>query len=255
MRRTILAAFAAMTVLATGLVAGATDITTCGQTVASKDTGILVADLTCPSSAVGVFLQDKATLDLGGHTLTGGEVQCLSSCTIVDGTVAQVNPFAAVFVGTGPNNHSKFVAKDLTVRDSGEGIETQVRKLYLTNVNASNNVNAGIFTIAAKTLRGTNVTVNDNGGTGISFGNAFSGAALKITGLTATGNGQSGLINNGKRTVLINSTLTGNQFGPFPGDPTLVDIATANNTRCPKLVNTVCDHSFTDPPCHICSGD
>jgi Right handed beta helix region len=259
MKRTTSAAFAALAVVATALVAAATDVTTCGQTVAAKDTGALVADLTCPSSATGVFLQDRATLDLGGHTLAGGQVTCVLSCTIRNGTIANVNPVGsfggtAVFAGESFSSRSKFVATDLTVRDSGAGIATQVRRLVLTNVNVSNNLSFGIFTVAAKTLRGTNVTANDNGGTGISFGNSPNGAALRMTGLTATGNGQGGLINNGRRTVLINSTLTGNHFGPFPGDPTLVDIATTAG-NCPKLQNTVCDHSFSTPPCHVCSGD
>lgn len=254
MDRITIAVLAVVALLGGAVGAGATDVTTCGQAVAARDTGVLVADLTCPSSAIGVFVQDRATLDLGGHTLTGGGVECVSSCTIRNGTVTQVHPQVAVFAGTGPIGRAKFTGENLTLQGSTAGIVSQTRKVLLTNVNASNNLGDGIQMRAAKTVRGQNVTANANVGHGVWLGSEVGSASLKITALTAIGNGQAGLINNGKTTVLVGSTLTGNEFGPFPGAPTLVDIATRDG-RCPKLVSTVCDHSFSDPPCYVCSGD
>ncbi len=53
--------------------AHASDITTCGQTVAADDTGVLQADLDCSSAPVGVWLLRGATLDLNGHTISAGD--------------------------------------------------------------------------------------------------------------------------------------------------------------------------------------
>jgi hypothetical protein len=59
-----------------------------------------------------------------------------------------------------------------------------------------------------------------------------------------------GLINNGGRTVLLNSTLTGNAFS----DPTMLDLF---SYRRPHLFATTCGHSLgpTDTPWGVCSGD
>src|SRR5262245_40372248 len=51
-------------------------------------TGVLVADLTCPTAAgQAIVVGDRATLDLAGHTLTGGGVICDRSCTVRGGTI------------------------------------------------------------------------------------------------------------------------------------------------------------------------
>jgi hypothetical protein len=62
------------------------------------------------------------------------------------------------------------------------------------------------------------------------------------------------MINNGKSTRLVDSTLTGNAFGPFPGNPTVLDLF---SERRPHLFNTTCDHSLgpNDLPWGVCSGD
>jgi len=76
----------------------------------------------------------------------------------------------------------------------------------------------------------------------------YRGSVL-ITGLTATGNGWGGVIKDGRRTRLVDSTVTGNAWPPFPGEPTMIDIA----GPCPKLLNTTCDHSY--PNCGVCCQD
>jgi hypothetical protein len=53
--------------------AHAADITACGTTVAAADTGVLQADLDCSTSPFGVRLLARATLDLNGHTIAGGD--------------------------------------------------------------------------------------------------------------------------------------------------------------------------------------
>jgi hypothetical protein len=52
--------------------ARATDVTTCGTTVAAGDTGVLQADLSCPNDFFGVRLLKGSTLQLNGHSIVGG---------------------------------------------------------------------------------------------------------------------------------------------------------------------------------------
>lgn len=233
--------------------ARAGDITACGQLVGARDTGVLVADLTCPDSAAAVFVADRGTLDLAGHTLTGGGVQCLRSCTVRGGTIRQVLPppgtvsVSGINVNTTGGGRVKFVGENLTVRECHFGIYTQARRVRLTNVDASDNLLSGIALFPnVRSVRGTNVTANGNGETGLTVEDE---ATVKITGFTAIGNGWGGLINDGRRTRLIDSTVTGNAWPPFPGEPTMIDIA----GPCPRLTNTTCDHSY--PNCGVCSGD
>ena len=60
----------------------AIDITTTGQTVPRGQMGILQADLRCPS-AVGVFLDNRATLAMNGHVLDG--------CFVAEAGLSPVN--------------------------------------------------------------------------------------------------------------------------------------------------------------------
>jgi len=232
----------------------ATDVTSCGQTVAPRDMAVLTTDLTCSSSASGVFLGDRSTLDMNGHTMNGGGVNCIGSCTVTGpGTITNVHApahnGAGIVTNGAASRTSKFLAQDVDVSGNDQGIVTQARRVTLIGVNASNNAGDGIETFS-KTIRGMNVTASNNGATGL---DVQSIGSVRMTGLTASGNGWGGLINDGKRTRLIDSTLTGNAWPPFPDEPTMVDIAIAYNARCPRLVNTTCDHSFRD--CHVCSGD
>ena len=230
--------------------AAATDVTACHQTVVARDTGVLQADLTCSDSATAVFLDDRATLDLGGHTITGGGIFCLGRrCSIIGpGTVQQVvgiGNSAAIYAGSPGGRLS---VQDLTLTDNAFGIVSNAFKNTFTNVTASNNQHIGI--LAFGNTNGSNVITNDNGETG--FASELKG--IHLIGLTATGNGQAGLINNGHSTHLTDSTLTGNAFGPFPGDPTMLDIFTVQR---PHLVNTTCEHSLgpRNIPWGVCSGD
>ena len=244
-----------LAVLAAGLLvvawtqAGAdVSITACGQTVPDRETGTLAADLVCSSSASAVFVGDRATLDLDSHTITG-EVQCVSSCTIVGPGEVGNTSFAAIYVNTSGAAGTKLVAQDLTVRNSAVGIYSQALRLNLfTNVTATQNSGAGIVVFGK--ANGTNVTVIDNGGPGF----ASERKRVRFVGLTATGNGAGGLLNNGGRTRLVDSTLTGNTYPPFPGTPTLLDLFSFGR---PKLVNTTCEHSFgpRDQPWGVCSLD
>jgi hypothetical protein len=51
----------------------ATDVTTCGTTVAPGDTAVLVADLDCPTSSFAIRMLPQSTLELNGHRIGGGD--------------------------------------------------------------------------------------------------------------------------------------------------------------------------------------
>jgi hypothetical protein len=229
--------------------AHATDITTCGQTVFPYQTGVVQVDLTCSDSASAVFLQDRAILQVGGHTITGGGIQCTGSCTVTGpGTVQQVVGNGNLPAINGLSSQAKIIVQDMTLNANAFGMISDARKTTLTNVTASGNIETGIWVWG--TARALNVTTNDNGRTG--FRSEVRG--IRLVGLTATGNGQAGLINNGGGTHLYDSTLTGNAFPPFPGDPTVLDLF---SYRRPRLKNTTCDHSLGPKgvPWGVCSGD
>ena len=88
-------------VLAVGLLvphavpALAIDITACGVTVDRGQTGVLQADLDCSSQTFGVRLLSRATLDLNGHTIAGGN----STIATVVGVRTVGNP-----IGVGAGN-------------------------------------------------------------------------------------------------------------------------------------------------------
>ena len=63
---------------------GTTPIFTCGELVASGDTGILQNDLSC-GGTVGVSLGPRATLELNGHSISGAGAGVLCAarrCTV-----------------------------------------------------------------------------------------------------------------------------------------------------------------------------
>jgi hypothetical protein len=60
--------------------ARAVDITACGQTVPARQAAVLQSDLDCSGSPFGVRLLRRASLDLNGHTIAGGD---LTSATVV----------------------------------------------------------------------------------------------------------------------------------------------------------------------------
>src|SRR6185503_21000850 len=51
------------------------DVTACGQTIEAGETGVLQADLDCPttSGSIALLMEPRAVFDVNGHTLNGGE--------------------------------------------------------------------------------------------------------------------------------------------------------------------------------------
>jgi hypothetical protein len=148
------------------------DVTSCGQTVPAKQTGFLVADLTCPAG-VGVHLGDKATLDLNGHALaaTGGPaIVCDGKkCRILSstGTPGDVSGDADADCILMEAIRGRMDLHDLTVHDCRTCIETDPigahgygASVVATSVNVAGCVGPGIN---ARKVHATDVSVTGAG--------------------------------------------------------------------------------------------
>jgi hypothetical protein len=258
-------------------VASAIDITTCGQTVPSFDVGMLQADLVCPNpntsegciaSGMGapaaVDLQANATLQMNGHSITGG---CFGVRAFTDSSRRRVaiqgpglitGAFVGVFfrgrltisdvtldgngggiVSPDPStNKSRIFATNVAANNSGgpvEGIGITAYRIDATSVTASGNV-TGLY--AFSRLRANGVTANDN-----AYG-VYSPGKVAIDGLTATNSTYYGVA--ARRLRLRTSTVTGSQ----------VDLWTQSR---PSVTAVTCDTSGsqTNPPIPwgVCAKD
>jgi hypothetical protein len=240
----ILIALALVAVATNGLAAD--EISTCGQAIAERGEGTLVADLACPN-AVAVTVGRKATLSMAGHSIVG-TIMCESSCDILGpGDVASGSSATnAIYINPTPKRGIVTVS-GITVHDSNSGIGDAVGRLVLTDFIATGNQSHGVFLTAGR-LRGSNVTSNGNGGAGIFVANG----SVRLDQLTAVGNSGIGLITSGKRApMLSNSTLTDNVWTLGGGE--LVDLSSSAR---PKLSLVTCDHSDgPNGPWGVCAGD
>jgi len=297
-------------VLAVFLGAGGTgfaqvEVTECRQVVPRGQTGVLMADLECPTEAdgyygyciltpevpcdtsddcpsgdlgcsppTGVTLDDRATLDLNGHTISGGSFgvwvfrgRIRGPGQIVAGDQGYVS--ARVLFG------KRLEISDVTVDGGNSGIYNGGSgRLYATNVTANNALEIGIST---GTLKGSNITANGNGVAGINAwrvrdstnitanfngggswgggdgiyavrtivathvetkGNTGRGVGVygtaRLTGLVSMNNGGPGFESQG-HVMLLDSTLSGNDTSGGG-----IDIL---SRRQPRSTNTTCSRS------------
>jgi hypothetical protein len=236
--------------LATPVMSMSMDITTCGQYVPGGTTGVLQADLDCPtdSGLAAVLMGGGAKLLLNGHTITGGTggtvgvgryavlgpgeiVGSANSCGISTSTYS--GPGGATHYGPGTLR-----VRDVIVRDGACGIAGAAG--MLDNVTVTGHTFFGIY---LGRLRAKNVTVANNGGEG------FSGVSIRLNEVTAHNNLYGIFASSAQyfRRVLVsarNSTITGN---------TTSDIY---SETLPRLVYTTCGTS--DGPVGswgVCAGD
>jgi len=240
----------AMPTLVVTLLGGGTsralDISSCDQSVAANDTGVLQADLTC-SAQTGVTLGQGATLQMNGHSITGdlntlGYVgaYCSGGRCRIEGP-GEFSLFAvALTMGRGTMELSdldlhdnvdaavvgtfRVVANNVTCHDNAQCLVA--RSLRATGFTATGHSSAAIT--VGKSIRGSDLNVSNNAREGIVTGR------FSVVDLTATGNGYAALVANAGGT-LTDSTLTGN--GTLVGG---TDLATEGR---PRLVNTTCGHS------------
>jgi len=218
--------------------AHAVDVTGCGQVVPPREVGVLQADLTgCPSSAVGVFLNDRSELDLNGHAVASGAVgvECQGRRCTVHGPGeirnANVHGLLASFL------NARVRVEDANVHDNASGgivADNGKPRITLERVTVVNN-SVGIETIFKGAIAGEDVDASNNHTNGIVAGKRFHFQRLTLlnTGTSATDDGLVCLYGGG---TLVDSTVMGSGGA---------DLATF---RRPKLVDSTCGTSrFVDP--------
>src|SRR5262245_46548208 len=231
----------------------ALDIASCGADVPSGQVGALQADLTCASTTTAVVLEEVATLQMNGHSISGAGtgVFCSTRCTVQGpGEIVGAANFGIV---TSTNPGPRVLVEDVTIRDgAGSAIAFgQPGSLDLRNVTVTNN-GGGVAATNAGRIRGTDVVITNNAAGGAQA------RRLRFTRLTLQGNGAPGLLSFRGSVRLADSTLSGNNSGM--GD---LDLATR---RRPGVYNTTCGRSVrvpdppafpapTDPSWGICTND
>jgi len=183
------------TILLFARMAGAVEITACGQVVAAGEVGQLRGDLDCtapptwPFSAKGVQLEHEATLSMNGFTIRGDGTGVGVACVVASGRPTcrvngpgTISGFWAGFNGGG----CRFVVRDVAVQGNTNGIFGPLAcDLDAERVNVVENTEDGIWVWR---LRGQDLIVSDNGGHGLVA------SRLYVRGLAATGNGREGLL-------------------------------------------------------------
>lgn len=196
----------------------AVDITTCGQVVNERETGVLQTDLV--DCSTGVTLEARATLMLNGHSISGAYigVECRGAKWAILGPGSIVGGHDGILYTFPGALHPKLTLRDLVIDDNDD---------------------------VAVAAEGGGRIVAD----GVeASGNAMGLAASRITGrnLSVTGNGGFGLYSD--RLLLRDSTVTGNN-----GAPGGVDISVY---RKPRVSNSTCGLSAgPNGPWGICAGD
>ena len=269
-------ALAVISVLSLALAASAVavDITTCGQSVADLDVGVLQADLDCtgqagiclhlgvddadvgcssagdchftldPCANTAVSLGAGSVLQLNGHSITGAGVLCSAA-----GTCSVTGPGSILAAPIGILARKKVVASGLTIDGGGFGVVSRLGGALLNDVNLTDNTEDGIWSWRG-TIRASNVVATGNGDNGLyatlkpviardvttsNNGNhGIDGHPVRGINVTAQGNVGIGVV-SAKGLSIRDSTVTGNGLG-YGG----LDIVSA---RRPRVRNTVCDHS------------
>ncbi len=198
--------------------AHAVDVTTCGQIVPPGETGVLVADLICPTPTLGCFEcrpNGSGCFPTGATCTTDadcgeGDVTCSRIAAVaidLKGTldmnghaIVATGQFAVVCRSKGPCTVTSTTGRG-DISGSDGGILMRAGKLDVSNVDVHDNVGPGIYTpILSVRMRLTNVTANANGAMGIRAD------SLKASDVTANGNGQAGIETAGK--VLGSNVVT-----------------------------------------------
>jgi len=235
-----------------GAPAYAVDITTCGQTVAAGEVGVLQADLS--GCDAGVVLNDHAVLEMNGHAIVAGNlgVLCFEPRCAVHGP-GDISGGQVGIWGYYPG-HGKIDARDVDIHDTGLAGIQNARSATIVNVTVRRvgfaapdpEYSAGVY---VDRLRATNLVTSDNAGYGV-----LGGTLAKVTGLTATGNGNAGIAGQ-DHTVLHDSTITGNN-----GYGLGYDLVAYSR---PRVIDTVCGFSASPgataeepgPPWGVCTND
>jgi hypothetical protein len=217
-------------------------ITECGQTVPERETGILSTDLVCPGGVgtFGVALENRATLDLAGHTLAEGTtgVRCLGRRCAVTST-----------------------ADGGAIRDmetAGIAVVDEHGKLNVSNVTLADDLYALLTNFEFGKITGSDLTIT---GSGI----GMQASKIQLDGLDASANFK---VSQARKTSLSNSTITASEDTALSG--TKVSLVSSSVTgsgsgsdllvdRKPKLVDSTCgtSHKLSNPveTWGVCTND
>jgi hypothetical protein len=271
--------------LALALVAAparAFDVTSCGQTVPPGEEGVLTTDLVCPRLPEGnppaLFVSDRATLDLNGHSITAPSNTAVIAAPVEFGAVRMtvVGPGEITGSEVAIHGDGRTTLVNLNIHDNQVGVLNRLDDrrgvVQATNVSIvdsiedpvghgggigiqTNTVVADGLTVTGATfdgffvrkIKGANVVASDCGGGhpicgGLGFG--IVSDRVRITNLTAQNNRSAGVIAI-KQLLLRDSTVTGNT-GEFTCD---IDVFAE---RRPILENTICGKSNG---WHVCQND
>jgi hypothetical protein len=261
--------------LALAVSAAAVDITTCGQSVADADIGILQVDLDCsaqagvcvhrdfadqevacsaqsdcqpptsnPCAKTAVTLGAGAILQLNGHTITGAGVLCSDA-----GICGVAGPGSILSAPVGVLARKKLIVAETTIDGGVYGIVSRLGGAILSNVTLTDNTSDGIWSWKG-TIRANGVVATGNGGSGL-YATLKPVVARDTTSSNNGGHGIDGYPSRGvnltiednvgfgivseKGLSVRDSTITGNGL-TYGG----LDVA---SFRRPRVRNTVCDHS------------
>jgi hypothetical protein len=203
-------------------------ITACGQTVGAGESGVLDADLTCPTGE-GTFvvaIENGGSLDLAGHTLAGGRtgIRCTKRCTI--GSTGTPGTIQDTEFGVG--------AGIAAVTDGG--------RLTLSNLILDNHSIALLTDFDTGKVYGTDVTLTDNG-------LGMQARKIRITGLTASGNYT---VAQSRKTTIEDSTVTASGDSAFTGRVVVLMNSSVTGSgsgidlltqRRPRVVSSTCEVS------------
>jgi len=274
----------AAVVLIAAASAAAVDITECDQMVPAGETGVLQADLTCSTlSGVAVTLEPSATLQLNGHTITGG-VQGIFGLgpgryrVLGPGEVTGAAFDCIVFgLAVGETGRVNALVRDVTVRDCGDnGIAAngnlRVERAVVSG-NAGRQESRGIWADHYADVRDSLIEGNGRGifafdGVKVQNTEVLNNVAGVVAALgsvkgkdaTITGNGGSGVAAGlapwvRGRAILKRSVVSDNDAGGVGSD--------ILSARSPRLRDTVCnlsrkwsdDGTATIGSWYVCSQD
>lgn len=243
------------------------------ETVPKGKTGVVQTDLACAPGAVGVFLENGATLDLNGHVLDGcgvsqasgtpsnslrinvrgpGEIRNAGAGIYLAGSLRAANLIIrdasdyGVYGGNGADAHSTLRLKDVQITGCGSfavhGSRVVARRVTATG----NGTTPGLPAIVGwNGVVGRELTVSGN------TSGIFSAAGTtRINDSQITDNQTIGV--QGFHVVLANSTVTGNTT---VGPPTEADVVSSSR---PTVRNTTCGTSLRpgqDTSWGVCTGD
>jgi hypothetical protein len=247
--------------------AHALDVTACGTVIPPGETGVLTTELACSPTDVGIHMNDRSTLDLNGHSITGGLFGVQGSvsarghgfstydrCRILSSTPggaivgskfgitncgkAEVSNVEVIGTTLQAIGGGRVDLTDVTVRDGAAPLT--VGKLTARNLTVTNNHD--VSQVRRAFIQGLTATANQGDW-------VFQARSMVVKDATITGNTGVGII--ASRLMLVRSTVTGNDTAG-----TGIDLVTSHE---PHLVDSTCGRSeqfgLPGSSWHSCTDD